>query len=96
MEAMRKVIPLSDLASLGLEQTDGQPEPLTRVLGVFPPRPRPKKVFASESDLTPQERRRLMMRGELGKKKSTDLLEGDPGYVAEQLLQFLRKHGFVA
>ena len=36
------------------------------------------------------------MTGEMGRKKSTDLLEGDPGYVAEQLLQFLRKHGFVA
>jgi hypothetical protein len=37
-----------------------------------------------------------MMSGETGRKKSTDLLEGDPGYVAELLLQFLRNQGFVA
>ena len=93
---MRKAIQLSDLASVGLDQADEQPRLLSRVLGVFPPKPRPKKVLTPESDLTPQERRRLMMTGELGRKKSTDLLEGYPGDVAEQLLQFLRKHGFVA
>lgn len=36
------------------------------------------------------------MIGEMGRKKSTDMLEGDPGYIAEQLLQFLRKQGLVA
>ena len=86
--AERKEIEVIEAASLGLSaDTDMD---LTRYLTLSPPRPRPKKIFTPESNLSASERMRLLMTGHRAEKE-TDLIEGNPkviaGKVAETLIQ---------
>lgn len=86
--AERKEIEVIEAASLGLSaDTDMD---LTRYLTLSPPRPRPKKIFTPESNLSASERMRLLMTGHRAEKE-TDMIEGNPkviaGKVAETLIQ---------
>jgi electron transfer flavoprotein beta subunit len=61
---------------------------LGKLTDLSPPRPRPKKVFTPDSNLSAAERRRLMMSGGKTTKKG-DLIEGDPDKVAEAIMNVL-------
>jgi electron transfer flavoprotein beta subunit len=54
------------------------------------PRPRPKKAFNMESGLSAEERMELMMSGGVKQSKS-DLLEGPPEKLAQQLMNILKE-----
>jgi electron transfer flavoprotein beta subunit len=61
---------------------------LGRLTDLSPPRPRPKKVFMPDSNLSASERKRLMMSGGKTAKKG-DLIEGEPDKVAETIMNVL-------
>lgn len=85
-----------DPAALGLdvEALRGRGA-LTREIKVARPRPRTRKVFTPEANLSPAERMKLMMSGGAAQKKSSsNLLEGTPDHLAGELLRFLQEQGF--
>ncbi len=57
------------------------------------PRPRPKKTFKMDSNLSAEERMEMMMSGGL-KKESSDMLEGTPEDVAKKLAGVIREKVF--
>ena len=59
-----------------------------------PPRPKPKKVFTPDSQLSAQERTRLIMSGRAGAKKM-HLLAGGPEDLADKIADVLSKEGFI-
>jgi len=60
----------------------------------FPPRPRPKKVPAPDSSLPAYERIHQLLRGGVT-EKSGAILSGTPESQVEEILSFLREHGFL-
>jgi electron transfer flavoprotein beta subunit len=86
--AEREVIEVIETASLGFSSDNGMD--MTRNLTLSPPRPRPRKIFTPESNLSASERMRLLMRGHRA-EKTAGLIEGNPediaGKVAEILIQ---------
>ena len=66
--------------------------PQPRLVGLGPPRPRPKRIFTPSSDLPAEERIQLLLLGG-AKPKQTEVVEGPVELVADQLLQFLLDHG---
>ncbi len=92
IEALHKEIQVCDHESLGVsEQEVGRRGALTKHIGLAPPRPRTKKTYTPDSEISPMERLRLMMSGQ-AVKQTGDLLEGDPDYLAQQIVRFLRQH----
>lgn len=91
ISAMRqniKIIAASDLASVAGQL--GAKESLTKTYNFTTPRPRPKKTFEPNSNLSPAERMKQLVSGGAAKKKSSDFLEGDPEEVANQIIEFLQ------
>jgi len=89
MTALGKDIKQYDLKTLGLSITAVMK---TRTVGLSVPVPRPKKVFTPDSQLTAEERKRLLLSGGAARKKETGgYLEGDPGAVASQVVKYLRE-----
>ncbi|MDD3897433.1 MAG: electron transfer flavoprotein subunit beta/FixA family protein [Syntrophomonadaceae bacterium] len=91
ISAMRQKIEIINASDLGL--TSGELGPngsLTKTYNFTPPRPRPKKIFAPDSNLSAADRMKQMMSGGASKKKSGDLLQGEPEQVAAQIIQFLK------
>lgn len=64
-----------------------------RLVGLGPPRPRPKKTFNFDSSLSADERLSLIMSGGITEKKSK-LWEGDPDELATRLVQVLLQEGY--
>lgn len=96
MEALQKEIQVGDLESLGVRgQEVGRRGALTKHIGLGPIRPRTKITYTPESDIDPIEALRLMMAGETAQsgQQSSDVLEGDPDYIAQQILRFLQQNG---
>jgi len=93
--AQRKRVERFDLRALGLSPRDvGSGASRTKVLGLSLPKPRPKRLFTPDSNLSAAERMRQVMSGGIT-QKSGELLEGDPDDVASKLLQFLLEQGLV-
>jgi len=89
--AMRKKIEIINASDLALtSEESGSNGSLTKTYNFTPPRPRPKKTFAPDSNLSPAEKMKLIRSGGASKKKSGDLLEGEPEQVAAQMIQFLK------
>ncbi len=61
------------------------------------PRPRPRKVALPSAGLSAAERMRQLMGGGAAPKQAPEgkLVEGDPGQIADRLVQFLAERGFV-
>lgn len=95
--AVRPIVTF-DPAALGLDPEElRESGALTREIKVARPRPRTKKVFTPEANLSPAERMKLMMSdGAAQKKSSSNLLEGSPDYLAGELLRFLKERGFLS
>ena len=60
----------------------------------FPPRPRPKKVPVPDSSLPAYERILQLLSGGVTEKSGT-ILSGTPESQVEEILSFLREHGFL-
>lgn len=65
----------------------------TLVRSVFPPRPRPKKVFTPDSRLDAFERIQQLLTGSRVEKKGT-MLAGTVETQVDGMLSFLKEHGF--
>lgn len=72
---------------------DGTALPTLPLVKLAPPRRRPKKVFTPASNLSAMERARLIAGG--GAARQTTSVRSAPEAAAEQILTFLREHGFV-
>jgi len=82
----KKDIEVIDLTSLGL-RIDKEMD-LTKFMTFLPPRPKPKKLFTPDSNLSASERMKLIMSGGFNEKKS-DLLEGKAEDVANKVIEVL-------
>lgn len=95
LNAQRKKIQEYDLKALGLSHDEvGSRGSKTRVAAISPPKPRPKKLFTPDSNLSAAERRRLIMSGGV-KQKQGNLLEGNPEYIASNVVRFLGEQKFL-
>lgn len=68
-----------------------------RVLGVGPPKPVSKGLFAPDESLSAEERLQQLLGGgaDSASQRRKNVLEGSPQYLAEQMVNFLLHHGFV-
>ncbi|UCD83391.1 MAG: electron transfer flavoprotein subunit beta/FixA family protein [Deltaproteobacteria bacterium] len=82
-----------DLTSDKLDQEGSQ----TRLMAFEPPRPRPKKIFVPDSSLSPDQKINLLLTGGLTqeKKKGSDLLQGSPDHLADEIIKFLKEKGII-
>ena len=71
----------------------GQEEELTKVLSMSQPRPKPRKVFLPDSNLSAVEKVNLMMSGGLSQKKDDNLIEGPEDQLADKIIEFLIRNG---
>lgn len=93
--ALRSDIQVLNSQALGLSYSQvGSMGSKVKVLREATPRPRPKKVFTPDANLSPWERLRLSYSGGAKEKKS-ELLEGDPAHIAEEIVKFLQNQGVV-
>jgi len=91
MAGLRKEIKEYNLEALGLSYEEvGQRGSRTGTVNLSPPKPRPKKVFTPDSQLSAEERLRLIISGGITKKQG-DLLEGDPEKIALNVVRFLKE-----
>ncbi|MFC1824197.1 electron transfer flavoprotein subunit beta/FixA family protein [Thermodesulfobacteriota bacterium] len=91
LDAAGAEITCMDLKSLGIDEQEIRPYSLRRKLvRLSLPRPRPKKTFTFDSSLSADDRMELLMSGGLQETKS-DLLEGDPGDLADKLAEILKQ-----
>jgi electron transfer flavoprotein beta subunit len=81
-----------DRELLGLQISDFQP--MTEVVDVHYPRPRPKRIAAPESHLNGFERTVCLLAGSRTEKKGS-VLEGPPGAMASEIVQFLIESGII-
>jgi electron transfer flavoprotein beta subunit len=86
LSAEREDIEVIEPASLGFS-TDNDMD-LTRYMTLSPPRPKPRKIFTPESNLSASERMRLLMSGGMTEKKS-GLLKGNPEDIAGKVVEIL-------
>jgi len=95
LKAIRSEIRKIGLESLGLESGDwGDRSAVTELLKISTPKPRQKRIFTPESHLSASERINLIMAGGIAEKKG-DFIEGSPGEMAEQVVEFLVKENII-
>jgi len=91
LAAHRSAIEVRGATELGLPAL---PAPATLQLGVAPPRPRPRPIFAPESALPPHERIAQLLAAGVASKAGR-VIDGPPEQLAAELLGFLRERGFL-
>lgn len=90
MAGLRKDIKEYSLTTLKLSCEEvGLKGAKTRTIALSLPKPRPKKVFTPDSQLSAQERMRLIMSGGVTQKQG-DLIRGNPKEIAAKVVQFLK------
>jgi electron transfer flavoprotein beta subunit len=95
MAGLRKDITEFNRETLGLSYNEvGTEGSRTRTVALLPPKPRPKKVFTPDSNLSAEERLRLVISGGVTQKQG-DVLEGDQGKIATTVVQFLSEKNFL-
>jgi|TARA_B100000315_G_C14271568_1_gene448916 electron transfer flavoprotein alpha/beta subunit len=93
LAAQRKEIPRWDASSLELKDLS----PVIQQLGIAPPRPRPKKIFTPDTNLSAADRMKQMMSGGLTQKKpGSSLIEDPPDKAVSQAVQFILKEKIVS
>ena len=89
--AQRKEIKEYNLKALNLNlQQVGVKGSKTKIVAYSSPRPKPKKLFTPDSSLSAAERISLIMSGGVTQKQG-NLLQGDPEYIASNVVRFLSK-----
>lgn len=94
IEALVREIPSLDLQALGMRRGSLRIETAPQILGISPPRPRPKKVFTPDSKLPAFQRIDAILSGGLVERKRT-LIEGPPEKLAERIVRFLVDRGII-
>jgi electron transfer flavoprotein beta subunit len=93
MQARRAAIPIRYLPDLGLSPQDLR-FPASTVHVATPPRPRPRTIFLPDSDLSPHERvSQIVSAG--AAQKATEPIEGSPEEMADAIIAFLHRRGFL-
>lgn len=94
---LRKDIEVCDLESPGETIQEGSLSALTKCIKLERIRPRTKKILTSDSNIDNIERLRLMMSGQSVQpnQQASDILKGDPDYLAQQILDFIKQHGLM-
>jgi electron transfer flavoprotein beta subunit len=90
--ALEQKIECWDRGFLGLQTSDFQP--MTEVVEVYYPRPRPKRIAVPDSRLSGFERALSLLSGGMTEKRGS-LLEGPPETLASEIVQFLTKNGII-
>ncbi|HJX14026.1 MAG TPA: hypothetical protein VJ377_10945, partial [Dehalococcoidales bacterium] len=78
-------------ADLGISTGELKDEP-TRVTGILPPRPRPRKVPPLDSSLPAFERILQLLKGGISRRKGL-MLRGSSQELAEHLFEMLKEEG---
>lgn len=95
LKAIRRKIREIRLEDLGLQSGDWRyKSAMTEVIKISPPKPRQKKIFTPDSHLSASERISMIVSGGIAEKKG-DLIEGSPGEMAEQVVEFLIKENII-
>ena len=79
---------------LGLTPEDLRQNVRVRVLNITPPKPKMKGLFVPDSKMSSAAKMTAIMGGGLVQKKS-NMLEGDPEKIAQQVAQFLKKEKLI-
>jgi electron transfer flavoprotein beta subunit len=90
--ALDQKIECWDRELLGLQISDIQP--MTEVVEVFYPRPRPKEIVAPDSRLNGFERVLSLLAGSRTEKKG-QILDGPPDAMASEIVRFLIENGMI-
>jgi len=86
LSAKKAEIEVIESSSLGLSTDDEMN--IVQYMTLSPPRPKPKKVFTPDSNLSASERMRLLMTGQKTEKK-VGLVEGNVGDIAGKVVEAL-------
>ncbi len=86
LHAIRCKVDIVTIESFGLSYSDLRP--LTKVMQVIRPKPRQKKIFTPDVKLSAEDRIKAMLGGGAKEKKS-EFLEGNPDWLAENIVKFL-------
>jgi len=90
--ALNQKIECWGLKLLGLTSSDLRP--MTEVVEVCYPKPRPKKISAPDPGLNGYERTLLLLSGSR-KEKAGNILEGTPRDLASEIIRFLKEKGMI-
>ncbi len=91
LTALRKEIPAWDMKELDLrEEQIGKRGSLTTIVDFELPKPRPKVKLRIDSNLSPEERMKLLISGGKSEKKD-GFLEGEPRDLAEKILKIINE-----
>jgi electron transfer flavoprotein beta subunit len=93
MAGLRKEIIECGRETLGLSLSEADSR--TETVAFSLPKPRPKKIFTPDSQLSAEERLRLVISGGVTQKQS-DVLEGSASSIAKTVVQFLNEKKFIA
>ncbi|MFQ5875179.1 MAG: electron transfer flavoprotein subunit beta/FixA family protein [Dehalococcoidia bacterium] len=94
IEALMREVPAIDLQALGMRRGSLRIDGAPQILGMSPPRPRPKKVFTPDSKLSAFQRIDAILSGGLVERKGT-LIQGSPQKLAERIVRFLVERGII-
>jgi electron transfer flavoprotein beta subunit len=92
LRALNQKIECWGIESLGLTASDLQP--MTEVVEVCYPRPRPKKISVPDPCLNGYERTLLLLSGSR-LEKAGNILEGTPEELASEIIRFLKEKGIM-
>ena len=92
MRAISAKITRIDLRELESEGPEIKGGPANKLVGYSLPRPRPKKLFTFNSDLSADDRLEMLMSGSVEKRK-TNVIEGNPAELAEKLEEIIKVKG---
>ncbi|MFC1990968.1 electron transfer flavoprotein subunit beta/FixA family protein [Chloroflexota bacterium] len=96
INAFKTSMETSDLATLGLPLKEASKTRSARLVGLYSPRPRTRKIFIPDASLPPEVRARLAMSGGMNQSdQKGQLIEGDPEQVAAEVIQFLQSQGIL-
>lgn len=95
LQALKRPVNTMGLGDLGMTPSEIDPgAALTKLMGLAPPRPRPKKTMTLDSSLSAEDRLKMLLSGGMSQKKG-DLWEGTPQELARRLVDHLRREGFL-
>ncbi len=96
ISSLTREIRVWDLAALGLEKEElAQSDSLVQAIRYSPPRARVKKGLVIDTKLPAAERMKLVRSGGLSSRDNRQLLTGEAGKLAEELVSILTSRGII-
>jgi electron transfer flavoprotein beta subunit len=92
LRALNQKIECWDGESLGITRSDL--EPMTEVIEVYYPRPRPKRIAVPDNRLDGYERTLFLLSGSR-MERTVNILEGTPEELASEIIRFLKEKGIM-